>query len=388
MTTLIKKFLEELPQGEKCDVKAIVNGDRDYLLYKDTVIGINNDINIMEIPQDATVQVIDASACKITRGLVDTHLHGAYGVYFNLCSEEEIYNLLLELPKHGVTSIIPTIMTASDAEMSAAITKIKKASRFAPKGACRIEGVHLEGPYLASRFSGVHPKSQIKAATIEHFESLCGMDADFVKIVTMAPELDKNREVIKYFNSKGIIVSAGHSEATPVHMEGIAHVTHLFNAMPQMNHRNPSMTSDALYRDDVNVEIIADGLHVDYETLKLVFKIKNEKNIILISDCLPLAYSTNTSAPFAGERVHIRNQRALNADGTLAGCLKLLDDIGGQLIKDEIISFDQFIQYASTNPIKTFGLPYEIGLGQKTDLVLWRFNKPYKTIIEGELVSV
>lgn len=385
MTTLIKKFLGELPQGENCEVKAIINGDRDYLLYRDNIIGIDNNINILKIPQDATVQVIDATACKITTGLVDTHIHGGYGCYFNICSEEDIYKLLEKLPKHGITSIYPTVMTASNDEIKTAIAKLKKTAKFAPKGSCRIEGINLEGPYLATKYSGVHPKHHIKQPTIANFQDI---EDDFIKVITLAPELDKDRVLIEYLQEKGIIVSAGHSEATPEHMQGIHNVTHLFNAMPPMNHREPTMTSDSLFRDDVNVEVIADGIHLDNETLKLVFKIKKDETILLISDCLPLAYSNREAASFAGERVHIRNNRALNADGTLAGCLKFLDDIGDQLIKDEILSFDKFIEFASTNPIRAYDLPYKLEVGQKADLVLWRFNKPYKTIVAGELVNI
>lgn len=385
MSTLIKKFLNELPQGDNCEVKAIINGDRDILLYRDNIIGIDNNINIMKIPQDATVQVVDASACKVTTGLVDTHIHGGYGCYFNICHDEELYALLLKLPRHGVTSIFPTVMTASEEEMITAIRTLKRASKFAPKGACRIEGIHLEGPYLSTKYAGVHPKLYIKAPSIKHFEQF---EDEMIKVVTMAPELDKDKEFIEYLKSKGITVSAGHSEATPENMEGIYNVTHLFNAMPPMNHRTPTMTSDALFRDDVNVEVIADGVHIDKETLKLVFKIKKDSSIMLISDCLPLAYSQSTSARFASERVHIRNNRALNADGTLAGCLKFLDDIGEQLIKDELITFQQFIQFASSNPIRVYNLPYKIEVGSKADLVLWRFNKPYKAIVGGELIDI
>lgn len=380
--SLIKEFIKSLPASTNCEVKAIINGNKDYLLYKGTIIGIDDKIDIQDIPEDASVEVIDASFCKITTGLVDTHIHGAFDCYFNDFSENNLINLLLELPKHGITSIIPTVMTASDYEIKNAISKLKAVSQSTPKGACKIEGVHLEGPYLAKKFAGVHPLDYLKMPSIEHYKKI---EDPFIKVVTLAPELDKGKMLTNYLKSKGIIVAGGHSEASPEVMADIFQVTHLFNAMLPINHRTPSLTSDALFRDDVIVEVIADGVHIDTETLKLIFKIKKPEKVILISDALPIAGSGESKGRFADQNIVIRNGKALNGNGTIAGSIKLLDEVGEKLIKEKLITFDTFIQYASTNPITNYKLPYALALGKKADLVLWRSDKPYMAIINGEI---
>lgn len=378
--SLVKEFTKTLPQGTNCEVVAVINGDKDYLLYNGKIIGINNDLDIKDIPQDASVEIIDATFCKITTGLFDTHTHGAYGCCFNNFSEDSLFNLLFQLPKHGVTSVMATVMTASDDEIRTAIAKIKKVAALAPQGACKIEGIHLEGPYIAGRYKGVHQEQYLKRPTIEHYKTI---EDDFIKVVTIAPELDKSKEFTNYLKSKGVKVSGGHSEASPDDMVGIHQVTHLFNAMAPINHRKPSITSDALFRDDVAVEVIADGMHVDVETLKLIFKIKKPDSILLISDSLPVAGAKEERGIFAGQEIVIRNGKALNSNGTIAGSIKFLDEIGRGLIRDKLINFDAFIQYASTNPLRHYGLPHSLSLGKKVDLVLWKSDKPYMAIIDG-----
>lgn len=380
--SLIREFIKSLPTSTNCEVKAIINGNKDYLLYKGTIIGIDDKIDIQDIPEDASVEVIDASFCKITTGLVDTHIHGAFGCYFNDFSEDSLLKLLKLLPKHGITSILPTVMTASDYEIKNAITKLKSVAESAPKGSCRIEGIHLEGPYLAKKFAGVHPLDYLKMPSLEHYKKI---EDPFIKVVTLAPELDKTRELTNYLKSKGVVVSGGHSEASPEMMADIFQVTHLFNAMLPINHRTPSITSDALFRDDVIVEVIGDGVHIDTETLKLIFKIKKPEKVLLISDALPIAGLPEQRGRFADQDIIIRNGKALNANGTIAGSIKLLDEIGDRLIKEKLINFDTFIQFASTNPIVNYKLPYALALGKKADLVLWRADKPYMSIIDGEI---
>jgi N-acetylglucosamine-6-phosphate deacetylase len=378
--SLVKEFIKTLPKGTEGEVKAIVNGDRDYLLYNDKIIGINDKIDIKDIPQDATVQIIDATFCKITTGIFDTHTHGGYGCCFNDFTEDSLINLLFQLPKHGITSVLATVMTASDDEIRTAIAKIKKIAKLSMPGACKIEGIHLEGPYIAGRYKGVHQQEHLKRPTVEHYKTI---EDDFIKVVTLAPELDKGKELTHYLKSKGVLVSGGHSEATPDDMKDIFQVTHLFNAMAPINHRKPSITSDALFRDDVAVEVIADEMHVDIETLKLIFKIKKPETVLLISDSLPITGSKDTCGTFAGQDIHIRNGKALNGNGTIAGSIKFLDEIGSILIRDKLISFDDFIKFASTNPIRNYSLPYYLEIGYSADLVLWKFDKPHMAIING-----
>ena len=243
-----------------------------------------------------------------TKLLIEQHFHGAFGIDFNTASVEDILFLSKEILKYGIGGIFPTIVTDSVENTKRAISVIKEASQKQTSDMARILGIHLEGIFLNPEKKGIHNPKYFLQPTVENFQLL---EDDFIKIVTLAPELiplirpsdtfshagAKAKNLIDYLNQKGIKVQAGHCVGG--NLTGCTGVTHLFNAMTGITHRGSSTALSALINDDIYTEIIADGVHVSDNALKLVFKTKPADKIILISDCLPC--TALSPLPLGGE---------------------------------------------------------------------------------------
>lgn len=255
-----------------------------------------------------------------TKLLIEQHFHGCYGVDFNKASADEVCTLAQEIKKEGIGGIFPTLVTDTIENTKRQIEVIKQASKKQTNGA-KILGIHLEGIFLNPEKKGIHNSAHFMLPTIENFKKI---EDDFIKIITLAPELAQ-KDLIKYLHNKGIKIQAGH--CTGADLTGCNATTHTFNAMTGITHRAQSTTLSALINDEIYTEIIADGIHVCDDALKLLFKTKPENKIILVSDCLPCTHSDLKEFIFADEKIYFDGERATSAQGTLAGSTKLLPDI-------------------------------------------------------------
>ena len=260
--------------------------------------------------------------CIKSKLIIEQHFHGAYGIDFACCGEDEVLELSKKLIEHGIGGFFPTLATDTIENIKRQIQIFKSANQKQTPDMAKILGVHLEGIFLNPEKKGIHDETQFMNLTIENFKKI---EDDFIKIVTLAPELDKNFELIKYLKSKGIKVQAGHCIGGD--LSECNGVTHLFNAMSPINHRNSSTTLSALINDDIYTEIIADGVHVNEDALNLTFKTKPEDKIIFISDCLPITNSNKKEMNFCNKTIYYNGQKATDKNGTLAGSTTLLDVI-------------------------------------------------------------
>lgn len=281
----------------------------------------------------------------ITKGLFEQHFHGCFGIDFNKATTDEVIFLAKEMFKKGITTIIPVIATDTLENMSKQIKIIEQAKSLLDENCSDIYGIHLEGPFLNPQKKGAHPEGLLKIPSIELYKQY--LDSPLIKIVTIAIELDKNLELINYLKSKNIKISAGHCIANDLACAN--QVTHLFNAMNGLHHRNKSTSLSALTNDDIFIEIIADGEHVQDDMLKMVFSLKKHDKILLISDCAPSAKSNLTEFEFLGEKIYLNGDKLVAQDGTIAGSAMLLDDIVKRLVKNNILTFEKAIQFASLN---------------------------------------
>ncbi len=252
-----------------------------------------------------------------TKLLIEQHFHGAFGIDFNTASTDDVLFLSKEILKYGIGGIFPTIVTDSVENTKRAIAVIKDAANRETSHMAKILGIHLEGIFLNPEKKGIHNPEHFLKPTVENFKLI---EDDFIKIVTLAPELDNG--LINYLNKKGVKVQAGH--CTSGDLTGCTGVTHLFNAMSGITHRGKSTALSALI-NDVYTEIIADGIHVSDDALKLVFNVKDK--VILISDCLPCTKSDLKEFTFADEKVYYNGIKATSKEGTIAGSTALLPDI-------------------------------------------------------------
>lgn len=262
----------------------------------------------------------------ITKLLIEQHFHGCYGIDFNKASVSEVLDLAYQIKKEGIGGIFPTLVTDTVENTKKQINIIKEAAQKQGSNSAKILGVHLEGIFLNPEKKGIHNAEHFLKPTIENFKKVAD---DFIRIVTLAPELcikdSTDENLISFLNKKGVKVQAGHCVGAD--LTGCNATTHTFNAMSGISHKTKSTTLSALINDDIYTEIIADGVHVNDDSLKLLFKTKPENKILLVSDCLPCTHSNISSFTFADEKVYFDGEKATSACGTLAGSTKLLPDI-------------------------------------------------------------
>lgn len=282
----------------------------------------------------------------ITDGIVEQHIHGAFGYDFMNCSVDDICLVSEMFLENGVTAFFPTVMTDSLEKIKERIEVIKEAKNKQQVKSAQIVGIHLEGPFINPEKAGIHEKKYILPLQIDLFKEL---EDEIIKIVTLAPELDNEMAFIKYLKSKNIKISAGHSVATV--LSNINQVTHLYNAMGNFTHRGNSTVVSALINDDIYTEIIADSMHVSDDVLKITFKQKPLNKILLISDALPLAHSQKNEQIFAGQKIYNRNGKLVNSEGVFAGSSMLLCDIIKNLADKNILKIEDAIFAASSNQL-------------------------------------
>ena len=264
--------------------------------------------------------------------MLEQHIHGAFGVDFNKAEAEEISDVANKLYERGIGAIFPTLVTDSIANIKRQIERIKEAAKYNP----RILGIHLEGIFINKEQKGIHNTAHLLRPTPENYQFI---EDDFIKIVTLAPELDDG--LIDYLHAKGTKVQAGHC----IGWGKVDGVTHTFNAMSKITHRDDSTSLSALTNDDVYAEIIADGVHVSDAALKLFFKSKPIDKSILISDALPISHSDLRETEFAGSTIFYDGKSAISGTGTIAGSTMLLDEIVERL-KDINLFKPEYIENA------------------------------------------
>jgi N-acetylglucosamine-6-phosphate deacetylase len=264
----------------------------------------------------AAVGLAGAGTGVAVPGFVDLQVNGFAGVDFATADADGYRRAAAALAETGVTAFQPTLITASEAELVAALREVPSDSSGA-----RILGVHLEGPFLSPRRLGAHPPEAQRDPDLELAARL--LDAGPVTYMTLAPELPGALELIDALHARGVVVSCGHSDATAAEAEraferGVRTVTHLFNAMRPFAHRDPGLAGAALARDDVVVQAIVDGVHLAPETTRVVAKAAAGR-LALVTDAIAAAGVGDGASWLGGSEVEVRDGVARRADGRLAG---------------------------------------------------------------------
>ncbi len=221
--------------------------------------------------------------------LIDIHFHGTDKIDIKEAeTSEEILQIAKETAERGVSGFLLTLYPDDPQKMRKKLTIIKKAIAEQVDGA-RILGVYLEGPFINPRWAGALDRSKFLQPNIDKLKEIIEGFEEIVKIITIAPELTNAIKLIEACSSSGIVVSLGHSDATfkdaqDAFKAGAKLITHLFNAMRGIHHREPGLAGFGLMNEEIYLEIIADRRHIHDEVIKWIFKIKNPLRIILVSD--------------------------------------------------------------------------------------------------------
>jgi N-acetylglucosamine-6-phosphate deacetylase len=230
--------------------------------------------------------------------MIDIHTHGIGGFDTVMSSKDAILKIAEIHGRHGVSEIIPAIYSSGIKTMREHMQAVRDAvesQKSTMDGRAQIAGLHLEGPFLNPAQCGALDASSFLAPDEHAFKELIDGFEDIVKIITIAPELEGAPALIKRISDLGIIVSMGHSDATYAEAEvgfntGARGVTHLFNAMRGIHHREPGIAGFGLMHSDIYTEVIADPFHLDQSILTLIFKVKNPERIIIVSDTVKAAH--------------------------------------------------------------------------------------------------
>ncbi|MTJ06453.1 N-acetylglucosamine-6-phosphate deacetylase [Anabaena sp. UHCC 0204] len=328
-------------------------------------------------PQD--LKVLDVAGDWISLGGVDLQINGGLGLAFPELTSENAYMLKTIssfLWEAGVDGYLPTIVTTSIENIQRSLAILADYTPSPGKSA-QILGVHLEGPFLNYYKRGAHPAEYLLPLTIDQVKRVLGDYAHFVKVITLAPELDSTGEVIPYLRSLGITVSLGHSQATAVEAQqvfnqGATMITHAFNAMPPLHHREPGLLGAAMNDPRVFCGFIADGQHVAPMILKIL--VRASENLFIVSDALAPLGLPDGIYPWDNRHIEIINGTARLQDGTLAGTtLPLL--VGVQnLVKWGICDAETAINLATDAPRQAINLP-TYAANQPANLLRWKWDE-------------
>ena len=235
----------------------------------------------------AGADTIDAEGCFVAPGLVDIHIHGYLGEDASDGSAEGIKKMAYGIAQNGVTAFLPTTMTVAKKQIEAALNAVRSLKEESKTwGGAEIIGVHAEGPFINPSKKGAQAEENILKPDADFILE----NADIIKYVTLAPEMDEGHSCIKKLASQSdVLISMGHTdakfeEAVQAAKDGVSHATHLFNAMSALAHRNPGVVGAALTSDNVSVEVIADTFHINPGLYSMVAKLKGDK-MVLITDC-------------------------------------------------------------------------------------------------------
>ena len=348
-------------------------------------------VNVMWSDQDVTCdEVMDAHGRYIVPGLVDVHTHGRNGFDFATASLDELGYMAKRYAESGVTTVIPTLASAEPHEWLEAIGRLNQC-RSNQKGA-RFEGVHLEGRYLNPVKRGVHAPSLLAAPNAAELKVF--LEAiDGVRHVTFAPELDKDGSFLEAALSMGATVGIGHTaatydEANEALLRGATVMTHLFNAMPTLHHREGGAVCAGLVSERTYCELICDGLHVSPEMVRMAWKLKGDK-LLLVTDSMEATGCPDGSYAIAGVSVVVTDGRAQTEDGVLAGSTLSLWQGVMNLCKFANVSLGEAVYAATYVPAVAYGMEQEIGsveAGKRADLLIATDQSVERVMCGGEWI--
>ncbi|MEH7380165.1 N-acetylglucosamine-6-phosphate deacetylase [Bacillus sp. JJ1533] len=330
----------------------------------------------------------------ICPGFIDTHIHGLNGQDFMDRTKEGFYRIQNGLPSFGVTSFLSTSRAATLEDIKTFLLLSKQIVAENPGGA-QLLGVHLEGPWINQKFRGAQNAKYILDPAIDEVQSILRMACDVIRIVTLAPELPNATDVIQVLKEKKVAISAGHTNASYEEMEkaikyGLSRVTHCFNGMGPITHRNLTAAFAALDLQELHCEIIADGFHVHSKIIELLYKMKGVDQITLISDCTGTNQLPDGCHQIGGKTVFKKGGKVSLANGSLAGSSLTLDKAVQYIIHNCRIPIEEAVQMASYNPAIVSGVSDRkgrIAVGYDADLVVLSNELQVEsTIIDGDFV--
>lgn len=318
-----------------------------------------------DVPEDAPY---------IAPGFVDVHVHG-WGGHDAMGDRDALDGMARALLRQGVTSFLPTAVTAPLDDLRAFADRVRSWMPDAPDDGAEPLGFNLEGPFLATARRGAHDERQLRAPADVPPGTIEGL-SEGLRLLTVAPELPGATDLIGALSRAGVAVSLGHSaalvdDARDAFTAGATSTTHLFNAMSGFEHRSPGLAVAALLDDDAYVELIADGVHVHPALWELITRLKPVDRLLLVSDAVPLAGTGDGRGRIGSLPVDVNGWRCtVVGTDTLAGSVIALDTAVRNVVEAGV-PLPAAVAAASRNPLALLGITDRgrIAIGQRADLV-------------------
>ena len=342
------------------------------------------------LPENVPADAIDLEGATVIPGLCDVHSHGNSGADFSDGDYEGLKQMAAYFAKCGVTSFAPASMTLPYDVLEKAFATAVKLVEEKPEGHAVLRGIQMEGPYFCEKKKGAQNGAYLKNPDFEGFKALYDGCNGLIRIVDVAPELPGAAEFIEKA-SKLCTVAEGHTDTDYDHAKagfdaGATHVTHLYNAMPAINHRNPGLIPAAVENKNVRAEIICDGYHIHAASVRLAFSMFGADRMVLISDSGRCAGMPEGSKfELGGQDAWLRNGVARLADGTIAcsaanlyGCMVKAMEFG--------IPEEDAVRAASYNPACAIAADKEVGSiaeGKVADFLVCSDNYATKRVFLG-----
>ncbi|MGM9926283.1 MAG: N-acetylglucosamine-6-phosphate deacetylase [Bacillus sp. (in: firmicutes)] len=351
-----------------------------YLLLTDGKIA---DIGKMENLKQQSFEHVHVISLEpgtaIVPGFIDVHIHGAGGADTMDGTPSALQTIAGSLPKEGTTSFLATTMTQSEESIIKALRNAADYQSIAhDRAEAEVIGIHLEGPFINPSKKGAQPEEYILEPDIDLFNRWQQEAKGTIRLVTVAPEMPNGNEFIRHLAAHNVTASIGHTDSTFAQVRdavtaGATHVTHLYNGMRGLHHREPGTAGAALLFDELNVELISDGIHICPEMIQLAVKAKGPERLLLITDAMRAKCLKSGQYELGGQPVIVADGRATLEDGTLAGSiLKMIDSVKNMLAFTSL-ELQDIVKLASVNPAKqahVYDRKGSITIGKDADIVV------------------
>lgn len=271
-------------------------------------------------------ECVDKGGLLAFPGFIDIHIHGSMGIDFMDAKEEDYPVIADSLYKEGVTTFLATTLTSDKDSLSRVCKTVRNVIDEVPS----LGGIHFEGPYISLKYKGAQNPEFIRDPDIAEFDALQKDAGGHIRYIAMAPERPGALEFIEHVTKEGVVVSAGHTDASFACVEeamkrGLTNTTHTHNAMSPHHHRNPGVVTAAMYFDGLFTEVICDTVHVCPDTLKTFYKIVGPDRFVAITDALKVKHSDIKKFQLFGLDCVTKEDAAYLESGPLAGSLLTMD---------------------------------------------------------------